>query len=157
MRTAGEPLREKSRITFRISPTPSGIDRVAIPSWLRIIWDGKKSMMPGMKGKLTKADVDGLVRLIRDFRGGRVQIPEDPELEEEAGIQSKSIVESEPPGSPSSENGPERSSRTPTETADRRLAGRTCRHSRGLSEVLFTMSRSLRGWIAHEGDNPRLA
>jgi mono/diheme cytochrome c family protein len=85
----------------------------------RIIWDGKKSMMPAMKGKLTKADLDGLVLLIRDFRGGRVQVPEDPVLEEEAGIQSKSIVESEPPGSPWSENGPERGSRMPSETAVR--------------------------------------
>jgi mono/diheme cytochrome c family protein len=43
------------------------------------IWEGKKPM-PAMKGELamTMKDVDGLVLLVRGFRGGNLEVPEDP-------------------------------------------------------------------------------
>jgi len=41
------------------------------------IWEGKKPM-PAMKAKLAMEDVDGLVMLVRGFRGGKLEVPEDP-------------------------------------------------------------------------------
>jgi mono/diheme cytochrome c family protein len=42
-----------------------------------VIWEGKKPM-PAMKAKLAMRDVDGLVLLVRGFRGGKLEVPEDP-------------------------------------------------------------------------------
>jgi mono/diheme cytochrome c family protein len=42
-----------------------------------VIWEGRKPM-PAMKGKLAMKDVDGLVLLVRGFRGGNLEVPEDP-------------------------------------------------------------------------------
>ncbi len=42
-----------------------------------VIWEGKKPM-PAMKAQFAMKDVDGLVRLVRGFRGGKLEIPEDP-------------------------------------------------------------------------------
>jgi len=41
------------------------------------IWEGKKPM-PAMKRELAMKDVDGLIQLVRGFRGGKLEIPEDP-------------------------------------------------------------------------------
>jgi len=43
----------------------------------RAIWEGKKPM-PAMKTAFAMKDVDGLVLLVRGFRGGKLEIPEDP-------------------------------------------------------------------------------
>ncbi len=42
-----------------------------------VIWEGKKPM-PAMKAQFAMKDVDELVRLVRGFRGGKLEIPEDP-------------------------------------------------------------------------------
>ncbi len=42
-----------------------------------VIWEGKKAM-PAWKGELVMKDVDGLVLLVRSFRGGKPEVPEDP-------------------------------------------------------------------------------
>ena len=41
------------------------------------IWEGRKPM-PAMKGEFAMKDVDGLVLLVRGFRGGKLEVPEDP-------------------------------------------------------------------------------
>ena len=41
-----------------------------------VIWEGKKPM-PAMKGQFAMKDVDGLVLLVRGFRGGKLEVPED--------------------------------------------------------------------------------
>ncbi len=46
------------------------------------IWEGKKPM-PAMKRELAMTDVDGLVLLVRRFRGGKLEISEEPHPKEE--------------------------------------------------------------------------
>jgi mono/diheme cytochrome c family protein len=73
------------------------------------IWEGKKPM-PAMKGELALKDVDGLVLLVRGFRGGKLEVPEDPGAQGEKDDpentspppRSPDLVSAQPPVSPSS-------------------------------------------------------
>jgi len=73
------------------------------------IWEGKKPM-PAMKRELAMKDVDGLVLLVRGFRGGNLEVPEDPGAQGENDDpenappppRSPELLPPQPPVSPSS-------------------------------------------------------
>ncbi len=73
-----------------------------------VIWEGKKPM-PAMKAQFAMKDVDGLVRLVRGFRGGKLEIPEDPGAQGEKDDPEKApppprlpdLISAQPPVSPS--------------------------------------------------------
>ncbi len=73
------------------------------------IWEGKKPM-PAMKRELAMTDVDGLVLLVRRFRGGKLEISEEPHPKEEKDdaqeapppLRSKVLVPPRPAVGPSS-------------------------------------------------------
>ncbi len=68
------------------------------------IWEGRKPMPP-MKGALAMKDVDGLVLLVRGFRGGKLEVSDDAGAQKENDPpppRSPDLMSAQPPGGPAS-------------------------------------------------------
>jgi mono/diheme cytochrome c family protein len=63
------------------------------------ILEGQGKSMPAMKGKLSMAEVTGLVVLVRAFQGGRQMIPEDGEDGKPPGADASPVVAAARPDS----------------------------------------------------------